>query len=72
MRKFIIAIAFICYMSRPALAVVVLPDPTTIVDGLPIVRQFDEFLSYNTQLLTQFSLPALTDRPVSATWISYC
>lgn len=37
-----------------ASAVVVLPDPNQTVDGLPIARQFDEFISYSTQLLTQF------------------
>ena len=33
---------------------VVLPDPTTVVDGLPVAIQYDEFISYSTQLLTQF------------------
>ena len=33
---------------------VVLPDPTTIVDGSPIVRVFDDFLSYAAKLLIKW------------------
>lgn len=40
--------------SGSAQAVTVLPDPTTIVDGLPIVRQFDDFLSYSAKLLIEW------------------
>ena len=32
----------------------VLPDPTTVVDGLPIVRVFDDFLSYSAKLLIEW------------------
>src|SRR4051812_35504235 len=33
---------------------ITLPDPTTTVDGLPVAIPYDDFLSYSTQLLTQF------------------
>ena len=53
----LILASFFTLTSSPlplAQAVVVLPDPTLIVDGLPISRPFDQFISYSTQLLTQF------------------
>lgn len=40
--------------SPSASAITVLPNPTDTFDGLPVARQFDEFISFSTQLLTQF------------------
>ncbi len=58
MRKTIlILIIFICIFSvflSPAFAVTFLPNPTTIVDGLPVAIPYDDFISYSTQLLTAF------------------
>ena len=35
----------------------VLPDPSTIVDGLPVFRPFDQFLSFSAHLLELFGFP---------------
>lgn len=40
--------------SPSASAVTILPDPTTTVDGLPIVQQYDDFLSYSAKLLIEW------------------
>ncbi len=49
-----IFISLLGIFSGNAFAVTVLPDPTTIVDGLPIVRPFDDFLSYSAKLLIEW------------------
>ena len=56
MIKYLILILSISLLgqSNARGAIVVLPDPTETVDGLPVAQQFDEFISYSTQLLTQF------------------
>ena len=33
---------------------IILPDPTTMVDGLPIVQPYDDFLSYSAKLLIEW------------------
>lgn len=54
MKKLII-IGFIMLSFVPAaFAVTVLPDPSATYDGLPVSRQYDQFFSFSTQLLTQF------------------
>lgn len=52
--SFVFAVLLICGFSGNALAVTVLPDPTTIVDGLPIVQVYDDFLSYSAKLLIEW------------------
>ena len=48
-----IAVALFAGLSGDAWAVM-LPDPTTIVDGLPIVAVYDDFLSYSAKLLIEW------------------
>ena len=48
------AFALAILNTQDALAVVNLPDPTSTYDGLPVAVQYDDFVSYSTQLLTQF------------------
>lgn len=40
--------------SVQASAFTYLPNPASTFDGLPVSRQYDDFISYSTQLLTQF------------------
>jgi len=53
-RVVLVATFLALHVPATARAATVLPDPNLIVDGLPISRQFDDFISYSTQLLTQF------------------
>lgn len=50
----VFASALFASATSTASAVTLLPDPNLTFDGLPIARQFDDFISYSTQLLTQF------------------
>ncbi|MBI1977204.1 MAG: PEP-CTERM sorting domain-containing protein [Candidatus Omnitrophica bacterium] len=52
--SFVFAVLLISGFSGNALAVTVLPDPSTIVDGLPIVQVYDDFLSYSAKLLIEW------------------
>ena len=50
----VITVLLMHVFSPIALAVTILPDPTTTVDGLPIVKPYDDFLSYSARLLIEW------------------
>ncbi len=53
-KAFVFLLALSSFFVSNASAVTVLPDPNLTFDGLPISRQYDQFISYSTKLLTQF------------------
>lgn len=56
MHKLKLAFMFVVSLipAAPAFAITSLPNPTLTYDGLPVAQRFDDFISYSTQLLTQF------------------